>query len=134
MVEVLSPEECRALLASHNVGRLAIIGSGGRPDIFPVNYRLVGDDVVFLTNLGTKLEGADIARVAFEVDRPAPDGMSGWSVVVHGTAYDISTSVDHRSVSLRAIDVESALRGVRLVRIVAEETTGRRVRQEARET
>ncbi len=52
-VERLAPDECWDLLAQTNVGRLAVLVDG-HPDIFPVNYVLDGDSIVFRTGAGTK--------------------------------------------------------------------------------
>ena len=47
-LEVIDPDECRRLLAGDEIGRLAII-NGATPAVFPVNYALDGDTVVFRT-------------------------------------------------------------------------------------
>ena len=52
-IERLDPEECWALLGQMNVGRLAVLVEG-HPDIFPVNYVLDGQGIVFRTGAGTK--------------------------------------------------------------------------------
>jgi len=85
---VLLPHECLQLLDTHlpKVGRLGIV-SDGRPDVMPVNYAVVGGEVVFRTGLGEKLAVAvDGAPVAFEVDAIDQSWQEGWSVVVHGHA------------------------------------------------
>ncbi len=85
---VLLPHECLQLLDTHlpKVGRLGIV-SDGRPDVLPVNYAVVGGEVVFRTGLGEKLAVAvDGAPVAFEVDAIDQSWQEGWSVVVHGHA------------------------------------------------
>ena len=53
-VEPLSDDESRELLATHEVGRLAVV-VGGYPEIFPVNYAVVRDRVVIRTDPGAKL-------------------------------------------------------------------------------
>src|SRR3546814_5823232 len=45
----LTPEECRTLLSTHGVGRIAVTTPDGRPAIIPVNYEIVDDDIVFRT-------------------------------------------------------------------------------------
>lgn len=124
----IGEDECRELLASHSFGRLAIV-TGGQPIIFPVNYRFADDCVVFMSNEGTKLSGADLARVAFEVDNVDAESGDGWSVVVIGTANDISDALDDRSKALRHLSVETAVPGKRnhWVEIVAQRITGRRL-------
>jgi nitroimidazol reductase NimA-like FMN-containing flavoprotein (pyridoxamine 5'-phosphate oxidase superfamily) len=41
----------------------------GQPPIFPVNFAVDGDTVVFRADPGTKLAPASSGRVAFEVDQ-----------------------------------------------------------------
>jgi nitroimidazol reductase NimA-like FMN-containing flavoprotein (pyridoxamine 5'-phosphate oxidase superfamily) len=123
--ELIETGECRKLLASKTFGRLAVI-IDSQPEVFPVNYRYVADAIIFVTDEGSKLRGADLAPVTFEIDDVDPDGRGGWSVVVKGTAHDITTALDNTSVSMRALDVESIRGGARLVRIVPRQITGRR--------
>ncbi|MFZ2241616.1 MAG: pyridoxamine 5'-phosphate oxidase family protein [Gordonia amarae] len=83
-ITVLSDDECWELLRSQSVGRIGL-SVGDDPDIFPLNYVIDGDKVVFRTGEGTKLfELAVNGKVAFEVDDYNADG--GWSVIVKGTA------------------------------------------------
>jgi nitroimidazol reductase NimA-like FMN-containing flavoprotein (pyridoxamine 5'-phosphate oxidase superfamily) len=84
-IEVLDRAECMRLLATQPVGRLAVADEG-HPVIFPVNYVLHDDHIVFRTAPGTKLDAA--ARrgpAAFEIDQTDPVYQIGWSVVVTGT-------------------------------------------------
>jgi nitroimidazol reductase NimA-like FMN-containing flavoprotein (pyridoxamine 5'-phosphate oxidase superfamily) len=87
--EIVAEDECWDLLAAERIGRVAV-EVGGQLDIFPVNYGLDGDGIVFRTNAGRKMTGALTGDVAFEVDDIDPVAKAGWSVVVHGTARDIS--------------------------------------------
>src|SRR5438270_13114062 len=82
-IEMLDREECLRLLASHQVGRLAV-AYDGHPDVFPVNYVLDGEHVVFRTAEGSKLRGAEREPLAFEVDDIDLTSQTAWSVVVHG--------------------------------------------------
>jgi nitroimidazol reductase NimA-like FMN-containing flavoprotein (pyridoxamine 5'-phosphate oxidase superfamily) len=52
--EVISTRECRRLLGTEEVGRLGVV-LDGRPEIFPVNYTVDGDGVLFRTADGAKL-------------------------------------------------------------------------------
>ena len=122
--EILSYEECRELLLGERVGRLGVIVDG-RPEIFPVNYGMDGDGIVFRSNRGRKMTGALLGEVVFEVDRIDLDARSGWSVVVHGRAEDIS-HFDGPGFRARA---EVPWTGPKdaLVRIELASVTGRRV-------
>ncbi|KOV49921.1 XRE family transcriptional regulator [Streptomyces sp. AS58] len=82
----LEPEECRTLLSTHGVGRIAVRTSDGRPAVVPVNYEVVEDTIAFRTAAGSVPAAAVGTEVAFEVDH-VDDAMSqGWSVLAVGTA------------------------------------------------
>jgi nitroimidazol reductase NimA-like FMN-containing flavoprotein (pyridoxamine 5'-phosphate oxidase superfamily) len=86
---VLSREECLQRLRTASVGRVATTHRA-MPAILPVNYTLLDDSVCFRTEPGGILARAcDDAVVAFEIDDIAPDGHSGWSVMVVGTAHRV---------------------------------------------
>ncbi|HVC26265.1 MAG TPA: pyridoxamine 5'-phosphate oxidase family protein [Acidimicrobiales bacterium] len=127
-VEELSRDECMAVLGYHRFGRLAVVEEG-QPDIFPVNYALDGDRIVFITRPGTKLEHASLDRVAFEVDEFGPEGQTATSIVVKGTAFEITGALDEASERERALVVPTWVHPdeVHWVRIVPREVTGRRV-------
>jgi uncharacterized protein len=85
MIE-LSPRECRELMRERVVGRIAICTASG-PEIFPINYVVDGDSIVFRTapysTLGTYSWDAEIA---FEVDHADVEHKTGWSVLAVGHA------------------------------------------------
>jgi uncharacterized protein len=127
-VEVLERAECLRLLEADVIGRLAVI-AGGAPQVFPVNYVLDGDTVVFRTASGTKLDIGSRAPAAFEIDAFDRLARSGWSVVVTGrleeaTAHD-ATLFDR----VRHLPVEPWAAGDKphWVRLVPSRITGRRV-------
>lgn len=128
--EEIAIEECTALLGQGGVGRLAGV-LDGRPFIFPVNYALDGDTVVFRTSPGTKLAGAGFGRVAFEIDGTDDDRRTGWSVVVQGVATEITDALDRDSQARRALELEPWVPGDKAhwVAIQAELITGRRLRR-----
>ena len=121
--EAIDFQGCRELLASEHVGRLGVVVDG-RPEIFPVNYGLDGDGIVFRTNQGRKMLGLS-GEVVFEVDRINLEERSGWSVVVHGRAEDI-THFDGPRLRERAETPWSGPKAI-LVRISPVLVTGRRV-------
>jgi nitroimidazol reductase NimA-like FMN-containing flavoprotein (pyridoxamine 5'-phosphate oxidase superfamily) len=83
-IEVLTPDECWKYLQSSYIGRLAVINSGV-PEIFPVNFMVIDETVVFRTAPGTKLRALlRGTAVAFEVDGLNPYGTEVWSVVIKG--------------------------------------------------
>jgi nitroimidazol reductase NimA-like FMN-containing flavoprotein (pyridoxamine 5'-phosphate oxidase superfamily) len=75
--------ECLALLEAEDVGRLAIV-QGTMPAIFPVNYLLDGEDIVFRSAPGTKIAHGDGAPAAFEIDHLDRAERRGWSIVATG--------------------------------------------------
>ena len=127
-LEWLDRDECLRLLAADEIGRLAVlVGSG--PSIFPVNYRLDGESIVFRTDEGTKLTWGPRAPACFEIDRFDRPHHSGWSVVVSGrleevTHYDART---YERVHELAVDPWAGGEKTHWVRLVPERITGRRV-------
>ncbi|WP_405719450.1 pyridoxamine 5'-phosphate oxidase family protein [Streptomyces sp. NBC_00046] len=86
----LGPEECRTLLSTHGVGRVAVSASDGRPAVIPVNYEVIDDAIVFRTAPGSVTAAAADKEVAFEVDH-VDDAMSqGWSVLAVGPASTVT--------------------------------------------
>jgi uncharacterized protein len=129
VIETLSEDECLELLAGHQVGRLAVVVDG-QPEIFPVNFRVDNGTIIFRTDMGSKLHGAVLAKVAFEVDHLDEDHRLGWSVMVQGTGFDMTDTIDARSEELRRLPLVPWASGDRSywVKIVASVTSGRRLR------
>lgn len=130
VLEVLSEDQCRELLASRNIGRIAF-SIGDQPEIFPINYAADGTAVVFRTAQDAKLQMAIMARVAFEVDGWDPDTGVGWSVVLKGVAEEITTGIDPFSAALRERPVYPLAPGIResWIAIYPSEVSGRRFRR-----
>lgn len=129
--EEISRDECLRLLSQSSLGRLAALVDG-RPVVFPVNYTVDRDTVVFRTDPGTKLAGAGFGRVAFEIDGTDPERRTGWSVIVQGVGTEITEALDLRSDALRNLDLQPWAPGQRAhwVAIEAESITGRRLRRD----
>jgi uncharacterized protein len=126
--EELDASECRLLLGSQEFGRLAVVREG-RPEIFPVNYVLDGDTVVFRTDGGTKFDWSVMSHVAFEVEDIDPKGQDGWVVEVRGVARDITDGGDPKSEHLRSLPLHPWVAGDKgnWVAIVRPEISGRRL-------
>jgi hypothetical protein len=95
----LDEAQCRELLLSTHVGRLAYATSDG-PRVIPMSYVIVGDHLIFRTDAGN--EAARCSRghtVAFEVDRADETRHGGWSVLVVGLAEELSVDL------LRGLDL-----------------------------
>jgi nitroimidazol reductase NimA-like FMN-containing flavoprotein (pyridoxamine 5'-phosphate oxidase superfamily) len=127
-MEELDQDECRRLLTERHLGRLAIPDFGG-PVIFPVNYLVDQDLIVFRTGPGSKLDAAtEFEQVAFEVDAVEEATRTGWSVVVLGTLAEITDPAD--LARLRALPLYPWAPGekTRYVRVRPRKVTGRRIR------
>jgi len=124
-VEVLSEATCLALLRSVEVGRLAI-AIRNVPEIFPINYVMDDDTVVFRTGEGTKLAGALLGvGVAFEVDGYDTDAGVAWSVVIKGHAVEIDKMYELFDAADLPLFPWHAGSMHRFVRIRPSEMTGR---------
>lgn len=88
-IEKLSKPQCWELLRGQVIGRLAVVVDG-HPDIFPINYAVDTDSLVFRTAEGTKLHGSTSNMpVAFEIDGYDPKTERAWSVVLRGSVLAI---------------------------------------------
>ena len=124
-LEALAATECLELLATEEVGRLGVVVAG-RPEIFPVNYVLDGNGILFRSAPGTKLDAAAGGAVVFEVDHLDRGTRAGWSVVVHGHAA-LYTRFDSAAMQ-RAADLWWDSPKEHLLRITPDVISGRRLR------
>jgi len=127
-IEVIPREECLALLADDVIGRLAIV-SGGAPHVVPVNYAVDGEDIVFRTDHGLKLDEGPRSPACFEIDGFARDRRAGWSVVVHGRLEEVTAYDSERHDRLARLGVDPWAEGERQhwMRLVPSAITGRRI-------
>jgi uncharacterized protein len=125
-LRVLSDDECSELLRRHRFGRLAVWLEGW-PAILPVNYLFDGTSVVIRTAPGSKLEEAPLAAVAFEIDDADRFGHWGWSVLVQGPAFDITSSAGEMPEHLRELPVRPWAPGARdyWLKVTAVRVSGR---------
>jgi len=125
IVETLDRNTCLQLLATQDVGRLAVAVPGRGPHVVPVNYTLLRGSVVLRSAPGTKLERLVTQPVTFEVDQVEPSGRAGWSVVVEGLAYEASDwEIEVEDVHL---DPAVERQNSRWVRLMPRSITGRRI-------
>ncbi|MGW8952036.1 helix-turn-helix domain-containing protein [Streptomyces sp. NPDC055709] len=119
--------ECRELLSTHGVGRVAVFTPDG-PSVVPVNYLFGEDGISFRTAWGTVAATADGALVAFEVDRIDEAFSQGWSVLVVGRGRAVADREAVRRLEERAHSRPWAggSREIWLT-ITPERITGRRV-------
>jgi uncharacterized protein len=87
---VLDGAECRRLLSTASIGRIAFT-DGAMPAIQPASFAVRGDDVLIPTGLGSKMAaGSRGAVLAFEVDDYDLIVRTGWNVTVIGPSRLIS--------------------------------------------
>jgi transcriptional regulator with XRE-family HTH domain len=127
VVTKLLPAQCRRLIASGGIGRIAF-GTASGPAVLPVNFAVVAGTIVIRTARGTAIDGHAGGQVGFEVDRLDEALGQGWSVLVRGRAHRVTHPAE-----LAAVRRDAALwpwpggdRDV-YVRVIADTITGRRI-------
>ena len=131
-LEVLERDESVELLRNAVIGRV-LVTVGALPSAFPVNYALLGDDVVFRTGAGTKLTAAARdAVVAFQVDDFDAQGHGGWSVLVTGHATEIEAPEELEAAVRLPLQSWLPEQPDRFIRIQSQLVTGRRLSLDAR--
>lgn len=126
-LEDIPPVGCQRHLAQEVFGRVAVLVDA-RPQVFPVNYAMDGDDIVFRTDPGTKLHAIDdVGSVAFEIDGVDLERQTGWSVQVIGRARWVNNPEQVRR--LRELPLVPWAHGEKsnFVRIIPMSTSGRRI-------
>ncbi|GLY30925.1 pyridoxamine 5'-phosphate oxidase family protein [Kineosporia sp. NBRC 101731] len=121
----LDISSCWQRLRGVEVGHLAVVVDGN-PEIFPVNFVVERESVVFRTAEGTKLRAVTQGRVAFEVDGYDAGPDEAWSVIIKGTASEIRELEDLVDAAGLPLAPLSGTPKTRFVRIEVEEITGRR--------
>ncbi|MDQ2648128.1 MAG: pyridoxamine 5'-phosphate oxidase family protein [Actinomycetota bacterium] len=124
---LLDREACLRLLQRTTFGRIAVT-VGALPAVLPVNYRLVGEEIIFRTGNGTKLDAAtNHAIVAFEIDEVDPISHAGWSVMVTGEARRITDPQLLAQIEDAGVPHWAHTDGAVVVAISTEVVTGRRI-------
>lgn len=125
-VEELSTDDCWALLRGAAVARLAVCVEG-HPEIFPINYVVDGETVVFRSAEGTKVSAALAQpQVAVEIDGHDPAAGQAWSVVVKGRAEAVRPGHDlMQALELPLFPWQSGPKN-RFLRVLPAAVTGRR--------
>ena len=125
-MQELGVAECWSLLRHEEVGRLAV-SIADHPDIFPINYLVDGESIVFRTAAGTKLAASVLGKgVAFEIDGYDPIGGDAWSVVVKGYAREIEHMLEYFDADDLPLFPWHASVKPNIVRLTPDLITGRR--------
>jgi uncharacterized protein len=126
-LEILSEEQCVELLGDVGVGRVGIT-IGALPVVLPINYGVLDGDIVFATTDGTKLDAAvRNAVIAFEVDAIDELAQDGWSVLLVGTAHEVTDPATIDRISTIGVRPWVGGQRDRWVRIERSVVTGRRI-------
>ena len=133
--EQLSTDECWRLIGEAEIGRLAVMGADGTPDVFPLNI-LAHDGALYARSAaGSKLSViAEHPEAAIEVD--GEDEEYRWSVVARGTAArldaDVDSATDAEIEASGVLRLPSANRGGKphVIRLTPVSITGRRIRKD----
>lgn len=120
----LTSADCWRLLHDTALGRIAV-SAAGTVDIFPINYAVDGETIVFRTAPGTKLlELAINDRVAFEID--GHDDHEAWSIVIKGVAERMERQSEMDAAENLGLTPWIPTLKYRWVRIHPAEVSGRR--------
>jgi nitroimidazol reductase NimA-like FMN-containing flavoprotein (pyridoxamine 5'-phosphate oxidase superfamily) len=125
----LDDAECIERIGVRGVGRAAICGPAG-PQIFPINYVVDGQSIVFRTSASSTLATMGPGAIlAFEVDDLDPGHDRGWSVVAVGTAERIDDEAELDMLRERGLEPQPLAAGLRrnYVRLSWTDITGRAV-------
>ena len=128
VIEELTEEECWKHLEKDGVGRLATaivdkVTGGIVPDIFPLNFHVFEQRILFRTAPGSKL--IDLTAqptVAFQTD--GKHGHHHWSVVARGTARRMMFDSDIQESGVLALHSTLPTEKWNYVRIEVETITG----------
>jgi len=128
-LDALGYDECQELISLGGIGRLVFVEDRG-PVAVPVNFKMLGGDVVFRTAAPSPSFDAALSNgaVSFEVDRIDDALGEGWSVLLSGKAHIIC---DERELKLaQDLRVQPWAGGERdiYIRIAPERVSGRRLR------
>lgn len=126
-IETISTAECWRLLEESSLGRLAVTGPDGRPDVFPLNSLVHDGNLYLRTAPGRKLRSVGLEpAIAFEVD--GADSVHRWSVVIKGVAERVTSEADIAASGILALRSTPRARARSVLRVVPHTITGRRLR------
>jgi transcriptional regulator with XRE-family HTH domain len=128
VLTTLSLAECRRRLAAGGVGRF-LFTAGRGPVAIPVNYRMLGGDIVFATADGSAVAAATRQpRVSFEVDRIDDALAEGWSVLASGRARQLPPGPERDRAAALGISPWAGGRRDTYLLLTPRQVTGRCIR------
>ena len=126
-IEELSPDECRRLLTTKQVGRVVFVDARG-PVALPVNYVLDDHDILFRTSAASSLLASSYAGgTAFEVDHVDEANRIGWSVLASGRVRQVTDPADRRHAEMLGVSPWAEGDRSRYLRLHVRTVTGRRL-------
>jgi uncharacterized protein len=123
---------CLALLTTQHVGRLII--DAATPVIRVVNYTTFEHTIMFRSDSGPQIDAIVDKPVVFEADMIDQRTHSGWSVVLHGVARDVSGHLDGFGAAGATVQPWAPGPKNRWIGIAIDEVTGRLLRGEVAPT
>lgn len=123
-VEELNTAKCWRLLESASLGRLAVEGHDGRPDVFPVNYLVHNGNIFIRSAPGSKLRSiTKHPAVAFEIDGETTN--YHWSVVMRAAAHRMDIDTEIEASGILELVSSSPTPKDDFIRLTPETVTGR---------
>ena len=107
-----------------------MLHDGNTVQILPVNYLAESERSVVFVTASRSIAGALFsgAEVAFEIDDSRPLYHSGWSVVAHGTALEVTNESELQRLRRGPLRSWAVSSEERWVRITITDLSGRRIR------
>lgn len=128
VLDVLEEAECRRLLPTADIGRLAFT-EGALPAIQPVSFGVHHGHVLIPTRRGSKVAAASRgAVVAFEVDSFDAATRTGWNVTVIGPSRLISDAAEIRALEALELSPWAPVHEPCYIAVRITVVRGRRVR------
>lgn len=127
-LEVLSRQECLALLTTAPVGRI-VFTDRALPAIQPVNFVVDDGHIVIRTAAGSKLAITRSTVVAFEVDGYDAKARTGWYVTVTGHAHSVDDPDEIARMTRLPLHAWAPGRRDHFIRVHLELVSGRRIRR-----
>ena len=129
LLESLTIDESRALVAPGGVGRVVFV-DGGVPVALPVNFRVLGGDILFRTEATSSvLATLPEQRISFEVDHLDEALTEGWSVLITGNGQIVVDLIEREQVMALGVSPWAGGERDTFVRLSPDQVTGRRIRR-----
>ena len=127
---VLDAVTSRQLLGTVRVGRVALPDDPS-PTVLPVDFVVHGDQVLFRTVEGAKVEAAHAGGPAsFQADGVDAEADTGWSVLVRGHLDELTSPSEQQQAAIERLHPMVGGERPHVVALSIESLSGRRVLQD----